>query len=175
MKNNGFTLLEVLISIGILVMVGAVAVGASTRAISVGTYSRDRTQAQDLARSQLEGLKAIRDTNLKSGKPWNEGLAACSSGYVKPGSNVFDCSGKPFSSSDYTIIVKLEEVRDDRNGDDSGGRLGTNKDNGYPSGLKEDKNMLKVTATVSWSESTLGGGDKEVKILSYISNDQTGK
>lgn len=179
MKEKGFTLLETVIAIGILVMVGAVAVGASTRAINTGTYSKNRTRAQDIARGQIEGLKVIRDNNYKAGKDWNLNLGACDAGYVVAQPQQIDvsfvCGDGGTSVVDpltFNIVTKIGSVKDDLNGNDNGTFQGkTDKEGGYPSGLDENKNMRRVTVTVTWTEPFLPG-DQEVKLVSYLTNDK---
>lgn len=184
MKNNGFTLLEVVIAIGILVMVGAVAVGASTRAISVGTFVKNQIIAQNLARRQFEGLKTIRDRNLKNGQRWDKGLVddhdqvkCLNGGHIsvrgEEKENVFVCDelSEPLSeSSDYTILVKLKKAKDDDNGPTGS----ASRVEGYSRELDESQNMLKATVTISWDESTLAGGNKKIEMQTYLTNDQSG-
>ncbi|MCX6811820.1 MAG: type II secretion system protein [Candidatus Berkelbacteria bacterium] len=181
MKQKGFTLLETVIAIGILIMVGGVAVGASSRAINTGTYSKNRTRAQDLARRQIEGLKALRDTNYQTtGRAWDYHLTRCAGGHITGGpsqSNInFVCNrggiDYQIDSLPFHVITRIENVEDDINGGDNGpGRTdGTH----YPSGLDENKNMRRVTVTVTWSEPFLPGSDPKVELTSYLTNDKIG-
>jgi prepilin-type N-terminal cleavage/methylation domain-containing protein len=181
-KNKGFTLLETVIAIGILVMVGAVAVGASTRAINTGTYTKNRTRAQDLARRQIEGLKALRDTNYKAGKAWDYHLGqnehGICAGHVTGGpaqSNIdFVCGtiDQTVDSVVFHVSTQVQDVEDNRNDGDNGPGSETNPQNGYPNGLDESKNMRLITVTVTWSEPGLPGSNQSVKFLSYLTNDK---
>lgn len=182
MKQKGFTLLETVIAIGILIMVGAVAVGASTRAINIGTYSKNRTRAQDLARRQIEGLKALRDTNYKATpqRPWNYHLSPCTGGFVKYNVD-FECNGGStpviVDSVTFNVATKIEDVPDDVNGNDNGlappaGRTYNDPQHSYPNGLDERQNMRRIIVTVTWSEPFIPGRVQEVKLMSYLTNDK---
>lgn len=179
-KQKGFTLLEVVIAIGILVMVGAVAVGASTRAISIGTYAKNRTRAQNLARSQIEGLKALRDTNYKSSpqRPWNDhipGNVHTCVGFVKSNTN-FECTGATHiivDSTTFDVATRIESVNDDQNGNDNGNPNGkTDSSHGYPSGLDENLNMRRIIVTVTWSDPFIPDKNQKVELWSYLTNDK---
>lgn len=182
---RGFTLLETLIAVGILVLVGGVAVGASSRAINTGTYSKNRTRAQDMARRQIEGLKVMRDNDYKAGREWNQSIDTCfagagrsSTGYVRAEEAIanitLSCgSGVDRKWSDspiYHIVTRIEKVTDNFNGGDNG--PGETDGNHYPSGLDESKNMRRITVTVTWSEPFLGGGNQKVELRSYLTNDK---
>jgi prepilin-type N-terminal cleavage/methylation domain-containing protein len=181
-KQKGFTLLEVVIAIGILVMVGAVAVGASTRAINIGTYAKNRTRAQNLARSQIEGLKALRDTNYKASpqRPWNydipPGNIRTCVGFVKSNTN-FKCIGEAtriiVDSTAFDVATRIESVDDDQNGNDNGNPNGkTDSSHGYPSGLDENLNMRRIIVTVTWSDPFIPDKNQKVELWSYLTNDK---
>lgn len=182
-KERGFTLLETVIAIGILVVVGGIAVGASTQAINSGTYSKDRTKAMELARRQMEDLKVMRDTNYKDQKPetpWSKELDKClrQFGFVEENGKVeFDvgCTSQKVTIDNqvFTVGTMVEKVDDDFNGSDDGvidPEQGTNPQNGYAVELDEKKNMRRTIVTVTWEEG-FPAGNREVKLVSYITND----
>jgi len=170
-KEKGFTLLEVVIAVGILVMVGGVAVAASIRAVNVETYSKDRTRAQDLARDQIEFLRVIRDSDYQDKSPgtvWNSGVDAClgRNGFINDNGGqvhfVNPCSSKEIKFTDsppYQIKVLVQKVADDFNGETD-----------Y---VNENKNLRRVTVTVVWNEPFLAG-EQNVVIKTYLSNDKIG-
>ena len=62
-KIRGFTLLEVMISAAILIIVTGAAAASAVMAINSGTFSRNRTVAENLARGEIEKIMVIRDNN----------------------------------------------------------------------------------------------------------------
>ncbi len=193
-KQNGFTLLEVVIAVGILVVIGGVAVAASTRAINTQTYSKNRTKAQDIARNQIERLQVIRNSDYSDNNSdtiWNWGTDAClratgnngpngkAIGFIgstsqndddqgRVGFNLSSCGqgGTTKDSPPYHIEILVEKVPDDFNGT-------TGFTEGYSSGLDENKNLRRITVTVIWEEPFLKG-EQKVELKSYISNDKLG-
>lgn len=139
-KIRGFTLLEVMISAGILIMVVGAAAASAVMAINSGTFSRNRTIAENLARGEIEKIMVIRDNNgWKSDNPLGN-----------PRSDT-----ETIDNQEFTISSDISEVEDNANGETR-----------Y---VKEDINMRRVTTIVSWEEG-FWGGDKKVKIVTYLTN-----
>ena len=167
-------------AVGILVMVGGVAVAASIRTVNVETYSKNRTRAQDLARNQIERLRVIRDSDYKDNNPqttWNSGVDACLTtgresaiGFINDEGGWVGCgqggTRKWPDSPLYQMKVLVEKVPDNFNGP-------TKKEDGYSGGLDENKNLRRVTVTVTWTEPFLSR-EQDVIIKTYISNDKIG-
>lgn len=78
--NKGFTLLEVLISLAVLI-VGVVGVFALIQqSISFLPLSEQRLAANYLAQEGIEIVRNFRDTNIVKGDDWNLGLTDCGGG-----------------------------------------------------------------------------------------------
>lgn len=79
MTNRGFTIIESLVAIAILL----VAISGSGSAIQTGIssyiFSKDQIIAFYLAQEGFEEIRNIRDTNVLNGRNWLSGLAQSSS------------------------------------------------------------------------------------------------
>lgn len=156
-QNRGFTLLEVLISTTILIIVVAAAAGTAVMAINSGTYNRDRTIAENLARREIENIRAMRETDFLDDDPdtaWDK-------------NNSVDSAEKKVTppaidDREFTIETRVSLVPNDTNGGDNGGR-----ETKY---VDEHQNMRKVVVIVSWDEAFLG--TRDVKIVTYITNNK---
>jgi len=77
-QNQGFTLMEVIVSIGIIMTVLVTIIGLITFSISGIRLNKSKTIAFGLAQEGLEIVKNIRDNNWLSGKRsvdhWRDGL-----------------------------------------------------------------------------------------------------
>ncbi len=75
-SQTGFTMIETIIAI-FIVLIGVVgAYGIMTNLTSYGTISPSRLTAVYLAKEGIEVIRNIRDTNWLEGHSWNEGLAS---------------------------------------------------------------------------------------------------
>jgi len=78
--KQGFTLLEVLISLTIIT-VGVVGVFALVQqTISLLSVSEQRLTASYLTQEGMEIVRNLRDTNVVNGQAWNLGLTGCGTG-----------------------------------------------------------------------------------------------
>ena len=77
MKNKGFTIIESLIAISILVMAVIGATGAVQTGISSYIFSKDQIIAFYLAQEGFEQIRNIRDENGLKSQPWLTGLSDC--------------------------------------------------------------------------------------------------
>jgi prepilin-type N-terminal cleavage/methylation domain-containing protein len=74
-KQNGFTLVETLVAITILVVVISAAFGAAQNGISLSTFSKNQIIAFYLASEGVEQIRNMRDENGLKGQNWLQGLA----------------------------------------------------------------------------------------------------
>ncbi|KKQ96574.1 MAG: hypothetical protein A3F95_02545 [Candidatus Nealsonbacteria bacterium RIFCSPLOWO2_12_FULL_39_31] len=74
--NNGFTIIETIIAVLIVLTGVAGAYGIITNLTSFGTISPSRLTAVYLAKEGVEIVRNIRDTNWLEGHSWDEGLVA---------------------------------------------------------------------------------------------------
>lgn len=78
--KKGFTLLEVLISL-VIVVVGVVGVFALVQqTISFLPISEQRLSASYLVQEGIEIVRNLRDANIVNGEVWNSGLTGCDLG-----------------------------------------------------------------------------------------------
>ncbi|KND48666.1 MAG: putative Type IV pilus pilin [Parcubacteria bacterium C7867-005] len=81
MKKNiykkGFTLVETLVAIGILVLAVSGAFSAAQSGLSSSVFSKDQVIAFYLAAEGVEQIRNIRDNNGLADQPWLTGLTAC--------------------------------------------------------------------------------------------------
>ena len=76
-KNKGFSLIETLVAITVLLVAITGPLTIAHRALSVARISRDQTKAVYLAQDAIEYIKNVKDTNVLEGNEWRTGLLAC--------------------------------------------------------------------------------------------------
>ncbi|MFH1473082.1 MAG: prepilin-type N-terminal cleavage/methylation domain-containing protein [bacterium] len=72
----GFTLIETLVAIAILVLAVMGAMSAAQRGISSSSFSKDQVIAFYLAQEGVEQIRNIRDENALNDLPWLTGISA---------------------------------------------------------------------------------------------------
>ena len=76
-KNGaGFTLLEVLVALSVLIMGLLASVSLLTKTSSLNTVISDRLIASHLAQEGIELVRNLIDNNILAGEIWNHGLSA---------------------------------------------------------------------------------------------------
>ncbi len=70
----GFTLIETLVAISVLLLSLAGPLAIASNALQSAHYARDEVTAYYLAQEGIEYVRAIRDQNYLSGSPWLTGL-----------------------------------------------------------------------------------------------------
>jgi len=63
MQNHGFTLIETLVAVSLLVMSVAAPMTLASQSLSSAFYARDQVTAFHLAQEALESIRAVRDGN----------------------------------------------------------------------------------------------------------------
>jgi prepilin-type N-terminal cleavage/methylation domain-containing protein len=74
-NKRGFTLLEVLIAVSVLVIGAVAAFSTIASTIRSTTFAKDKLIASFLAQEGIEIVKNIRNTNWIQGNAWNQGLS----------------------------------------------------------------------------------------------------
>jgi prepilin-type N-terminal cleavage/methylation domain-containing protein len=78
--KKGFTLIETMIAIFILTTVLAVSMGSIQLSLQTSNFSRDQITSFYLAEEAIEYVRAVRDTNLKTGAGWLTNINQCIGG-----------------------------------------------------------------------------------------------
>ena len=93
----GFTLVETLVAISVLLVSLAGPLTIATKGLSTSLFARDQVVAFYLAGEAVEYVRNVRDTNILNNRPWLTGLDACfGSGMCAvdvKNSRVDDCAG----------------------------------------------------------------------------------
>lgn len=170
--HRGFTLVETLVAIGILVIAITGAFSASQSGLSSYLLSKNQIIAFNLAQESMEQIRALRDENKMNGNNWLQGFAASAGDPCYPG-------GSKICTTDavtYTVI--------------SCGATGTGPCNvirqdpatsayGYnaawtPTGFRREiqisaisANEISVLVTVSWSKGIV---NRQFKIRENLFN-----
>lgn len=74
---QGFTLLETLVAVAVLLMALLGPFAIAQQSLRSAYYARDQVTAYYLAQEGIEFVRAIRDENYLSGEDWLTGIAAC--------------------------------------------------------------------------------------------------
>lgn len=174
--KNGFGLLEVLISIGILALVAAGVVGLGNVSVKNTVISADRSKAYNLAREWKEILKQTRDTKWVNGAvdSWNSDFKA----YADDGNKYYLQGQADGSYSITTDSVNYSKINKDGtdfyreitfSSPDSGvnTNLGNNGIENNPPAAEKDQWIIKATIAVKWSEY---GHDWSVAVPVYLTD-----
>lgn len=78
--SAGFTLVETLVAILILVTAIAGPLTIASRSLIAATVAKDQVTAYYLAQDAIEYVRFVRDTNKLEDEPWFNGLSLCTSG-----------------------------------------------------------------------------------------------
>jgi prepilin-type N-terminal cleavage/methylation domain-containing protein len=94
-KNRGFTLIETLVAITILVSAVAAPLTLAFRGLIAAQFTKSQIIASYLAQDAVEYVRNIRDENVIRNRAWLTGLETCGSGCKvdSPNSTVDSCSG----------------------------------------------------------------------------------
>jgi len=92
--NLGFTLVETLIAISILLVSIAGPLTVASKGLMASRYSRDQIVAFYLAQEATELIRNKRDNNAITGNSWTDGLASC----FNPNGCIVDAADGNFSS-----------------------------------------------------------------------------
>ena len=91
-KNNGFTLIEVIVSIAIIAMIGVVLTGFITTTIKARNISHERLQTLALCTSYMNEIKSVQDEfiNVTDIEEWldYEGFTIQSGYFKKTDANI---------------------------------------------------------------------------------------
>jgi prepilin-type N-terminal cleavage/methylation domain-containing protein len=154
-KKRGFTLIETLVAISILMITIAGPMSLVGNGIKASAYSRDQITAFYLAQDAIEAIRFIRDNNriaiVKNGYAGWDSLAniknsSCLTSCTIDTPNVYSGSGTLFSSSNTNTYLNI----------DSNGRYtyGTGTATKFKRTIKLDTsntNEVSIVVTIDWS------------------------
>lgn len=78
-RSSGFTLVETLVAISILLVAIAGPLTIAIRGLSSANIARDQLIANYLAQEAIEYIRSVRDNNVLQGSNWLAGVGACGS------------------------------------------------------------------------------------------------
>jgi len=76
-EARGFTLIETLVAVSVLLVSLAGPLSIAAQALQSAYYARDQITAFYLAQEAMEYVHAVRDQNYIAGTPWLNGLSSC--------------------------------------------------------------------------------------------------
>ena len=77
-QNRGFSLIETLVAITVLLVAVVGPLTIAHRALSIARVVRDQTKTVYLIQDAIEYIKNVKDTNVLEGNNWRTGLSVCS-------------------------------------------------------------------------------------------------
>jgi prepilin-type N-terminal cleavage/methylation domain-containing protein len=150
----GFTLVETLVAIVILVTAIAGPLTIAARGLQVALIAKDQTTALYLAQDALEYIRYVRDSNRLSGQAWLSGLAQCLSTTSGNGCNIDSFSDHPPSpcaGASSQCVVDQYAVSSSGLGYTSASTIFTRKIL-ITTPVNGQANEASVVVTVTWSD-----------------------
>ena len=165
--KKGFTLIETLVAIAVLVIAIAGPLTIANKALTSALYSRDQSIASNLAQESMEIIKNTRDNNIAEGNYFLAGLTAClTSGRCDAGTNR-DGSDPETSCSDSAngcpiYISDVDGYNHDKNGTPT-----VFSRHFVLTQVGADVDDYQVTVVVDWKEGTT---PNEISLHSELTN-----
>lgn len=164
-RSGGFTIIESLIAITIVVLAVTGAFSAAHNGITSALFSRDQITAFYLAQEAIEQIRNLRDQNGLAGVPWMTDIAGagdpcelgnpCRVDAVNTAAPLASCSGSCtnllLNNNDFYTYMSGEETKFNREVVLDQNGLATNE--------------VRITATVSWSKGLIDREFKATEIL----------
>jgi prepilin-type N-terminal cleavage/methylation domain-containing protein len=158
MHTRGFTLVETLVAISVLLLALAGPLSIAADALSGAYYARDQITAFYLAQEGVEYVRAVRDENYLAGRAWLTGLDTCVSGTCVvdfPNFTHASCTG-----SCPPILINSSGLFNQANGTPS---LYTRGVSLQP--VDADDHEMRIVVTVSWRSGVI---NRSFEIREYI-------
>lgn len=166
-SNNGFTLVESIVAIFILLIAIVMPMAVVARALFTANYAQDQITAVYLAQEGVELVRNVRDNNVLSGAAlWDQGsLSGC---YTASGCYVDSVHNSSIVNVCSGVCPYVQE-------DNSGGISWYGSDTNWPNTKyirtiklsKMSDYEIKVNATVTWATR---GGDRTVLVEDVLTN-----
>jgi len=117
---SGFTLIETLVAISILLVSIAGPFTIAIKSLSSAVFARDQITAFYLAQEAVEYVRNVRDSNVLAGKDWLSGLSFCLNGRTctidAPNNAIEECGGGQCAALKYNASTGFYNYE---NGEDS--------------------------------------------------------
>ncbi len=168
-QQKGFTIIESLVAITILVVAVTGAMSAVQTGISSYTYSKDQIIASYLAQEGFEQLKNLRDENALNGANWLAGISEVGADPCYFGKA---CTVSPFETTD-TIACSSPGACPYIYQDQTDGIYGYNLSWGPTQFRREivltsiNADEISVAVTIYWSK---GSANREFRVRENILN-----
>ena len=162
LKQKGFTLIETLVAITVLILGVTGAYVAATQSITNSIYAKEQVIAFYLAQEAVEKIRNTRDTNAISGLNWLHNLAEqgtdpCYFGNSCYGDIFNSPNGQPFNQCSGAGACP-DLYQDPTTGFYSYNSSAPNIDSGYNREIvltQINAHEVEILVTVSWSKGTI--------------------
>ncbi len=176
--NYGFTLVETLVAISILVLAVTGAFTAAQSGLSSYNHSKNQTIAIYLAQEAIEQIRYTRSTNTISGSYWLSGIAESSSNVCfDTTNNGKSCTVDVLNNTLTACSGTCPVIRQNTAGDNSYGYTGSWTSTIfrrsvqitpiYPAGCINDCSEVSVLVTMTWSKGLV---NRQFKIRENLFN-----
>lgn len=155
-NQQGQSVIEIIVAMGIMIIIAATAVAAVVSSFSTTRLSEEETQASFFAMEGIEAAQSIRNQDWDDITNGNHGLSNSGGTWVFSGS-----SDDPDGGSKFTRVVAVADAQRDGDGDlvASGGTV--------------DVDTKKITSTITWDFTS--GRSNTVEMVAYLTNWQLGR
>lgn len=169
-SQKGFTIIEVIVSIGIITFVSVAMSTLANRSLQAGVNSANRTKAYGLAQQMVEIVRNTRDNNWLKSLAWNAGLETDNND-----TSLGNLYNKLIGANPTLVANAIDGKKDAVKLVDNSGFVVSLRF--YPiktssdTDINVDNVIEKVEVTVTWQSGAAG----TVKSETYISNWKGGK
>lgn len=164
--RRGFTLVETLIAIGILLVAVVGPISLIGDALHKLYYAKDEMIAINLAQEGVEVARQKRDTNMLSGVLWNTGLAVNDYWVDATLAKITACGTNPCNAARKKVYVSSVGTYVQAGSVPAGSTATVfNRDVMITAGSLPSGDDLQVTSTVTW---TTGGSTGTVSATEYL-------
>ena len=171
-KQDGFTLVETLVAIAVLMVAIAGPLSIANKALTSALYSRDQSIASNLAQESMEIIKNVRDNNIVNDADFLTNINFCTTddGKCDIGMNLSSGAGAIENTNACTAGVGCSIYVDPTNGYSHSSTNGTQSIFSryfYITSIIGDADDYQVTVVVKWNETNTSN---ELRLRSELVN-----